>query len=210
MYTPRAFVETDLEALDRLFERDSFVTLVTAPTGAPFASHLPVIYTRNGDNVLVEGHWARVNPQTRHPGPALMIVHGPHAYISPGWYADKEQASRVPTWNYAVAHLSGSLESSEDEAFLAGIVDRLSARHESALGSDWRYEHDRQSHRSQLRGITGFRFVPERIELAFKLSQNHPLANVQGAVTGLQGLDDPQAHEVAGLMIDHLHRRTHD
>jgi len=210
MYTPRAFVETDLEALDRLFERDPFVTLVTAPAGAPFASHLPVIYTRSGDKVLVEGHWARVNPQARHPGPALMIVHGPHAYISPGWYADKEQASRVPTWNYAVAHLSGSLESSEDEAFLASIVDRLSARNEAALGSDWRYEHDRQSHRSQLRGITGFRFAPERIELTFKLSQNHPLANVQGAVAALQRLDDPQAQEVAGLMADRLQRSTHD
>ncbi|MET0893620.1 MAG: FMN-binding negative transcriptional regulator [Pseudoxanthomonas sp.] len=210
MYTPRAFVETDLEALDRLFERDPFITLVTATAGAPLASHLPVLYTRKGDKVLVEGHWARVNPQTRQPGHALMIVHGPHAYISPGWYADKEQASRVPTWNYAVGHLAGSLETSEDEAFLAGIVERLSARHESAVGSDWRYEHDRETHRSQLRGITGFRFVPECIELKFKLSQNHPVANVRGAVAGLQGLDDSQAHEVAGLMLDHLHRRTQD
>ena len=210
MYTPRAFVETDLEALDRLFERDPFVTLVTAPAGVPCASHLPVLYVREGGKVLIEGHWARVNPQARHAGTALMIVHGPHAYISPGWYADKEPASRVPTWNYAVAHLAGTLETSEDEAFLASIVDRLSARHESALGSDWRYQHDRQSHRSQLRGITGFRFVPDRIELTFKLSQNHPPANVRGAVAGLQRLDDPQAREVAGLMADHLQRRTHD
>ena len=114
MYSPRAFAETDLGELDRLLARDPFVTLVsTGVDGEPFASHLPVLYSREGDKVLIEGHWARPNPQATHGGTALMIVHGPHAYISPGWYADKEEAARVPTWNYAVAHLSwqaGSLD----------------------------------------------------------------------------------------------------
>ena len=210
MYTPNAFAETDLEALDRLLARDSFVTLITTHAEAPCASHLPVLYSRDGAAVLVEGHWARANPQTRHEGNALMIVHGPSAYVSPGWYPDKEAASRVPTWNYAVAHLAGSLEASDDEAFLASIVERLSARHETAVGSDWRYEHDRETHRRQLRGITGFRFVPQRIELKFKLSQNHPIANVRGAVAGLRGLADPQAREVAALMAERLQRRARD
>lgn len=204
MYTPRAFVETDLASLDRLLARDPFATVVTTDAGVPFASHLPVLYSRDGAAVLLEGHWARSNPQARHEGSALLIVHGPHAYISPGWYPDKEEASRVPTWNYAVAHLYGTLESSEDEAFLAGLVDRLSVRHEAAVGSDWRYEPQRATHRSQLRGITGFRFVPERIELKYKLSQNHPLANVQGAIAGLQAQADPQAHEIAALMGERL------
>ena len=210
MYTPRAFAETDLQALDGLLARDPFVTLVTTTGPAPFASHLPVLYSRDGAAVLIKGHWARANPQSRHAGPALLIVHGPHAYISPGWYADKEEASRVPTWNYAVAHLGGTLQPSNDESLLAGIVDRLSTRHESAVGSDWRYEHERPSHRSQLRGITGFRFVPENIELKFKLSQNHPVANVRGAIAGLQGRADPQAHEIAALMSDRLQQRPQD
>ncbi|MBP7657476.1 MAG: FMN-binding negative transcriptional regulator, partial [Pseudoxanthomonas sp.] len=90
MYTPRAFAETDLTGLDRLIERDAFVTLVTVADGLPFASHLPVLYARDGDRIVIEGHWARPNPQARHAGPAMVIVHGPHAYLSPGWYADKE------------------------------------------------------------------------------------------------------------------------
>ena len=89
MYTPAASAETDLAGLDRLIARDAFVTLVTVADGLPFVSHLPVLYTRDGDRVLIEGHWARPNPQARHAGSALMIVHGPHAYLSPGWYADK-------------------------------------------------------------------------------------------------------------------------
>lgn len=202
MYAPRAFVETDLAQLDALLARDPFVTLVTATDGAPQATHLPVLYRREGDRVLIEGHWARPNPQARHDGEALLIVHGPHAYVSPGWYPDKEPAHRVPTWNYAVAHLHGRLERFEDEAALADLVARTSIRFEAAAGSDWRFEPEREGHRVQLRGIVGFRFVPACIELKFKLSQNHPEANRRAVAAALAGSPDAGARAVAELMRD--------
>jgi transcriptional regulator len=109
-----------------------------------------------------------------------------------------------------VAHLSGKLEASTDETFLASIVDRLSVRHETAIGSDWRYQHEREAHRSQLRGIIGFRFVPDRIELKFKLSQNHPAANVRGAAQALREQDDLRSRDVATMMLERLDRRPPD
>ena len=136
-----------------------------------------------------------------------MIVHGPHAYVSPGWYPDKEENARVPTWNYAAAHLHGALQAFEDTESLAGVVDRLSQRFEAQAGGDWRFDHGREDHVSQLRGIVGFRFVPERIELKFKLSQNHPEANVRGAIAGLRALPGERNDEVAELMRDRLQRR---
>ena len=208
LYTPRHFAESDLAALDALFERDAFVTLVsTDENGLPFASHLPVLYRREGDRVLIEGHWARPNPQARHEVPVLMIVHGPHAYLSPGWYPDKHEAARVPTWNYAVAHLQGRLRISDDPAALADLVSRLSERYEPTVGNDWRFEAGREDHARQLRGIVAFAFEPERIELKFKLSQNHPEANVRAAAAGLQALGRPHADEIAALMLDRLARR---
>ena len=210
MYTPRAFAETDLTGLDRLIERDAFVTLVTVADGLPFISHLPVLYARDGDRIVIEGHWARPNPQARHAGPALVIVHGPHAYLSPGWYADKEEAARVPTWNYAVAHLQGTLESTEDTDQLASIVDRLSQANEARVGNDWRFEHDRDDHVRQLRGIIGFRFTVDRVELKFKLSQNHPVANVEGAAAALYRLGGEDNVAVADLMRERLAPRAGD
>lgn len=208
MYLPRTFAETDPAALDALFVRDAFVTLVsTDGEGLPFASHLPVLYRRDGDAVLVEGHWSRANPQARHAGPVLLIAHGPHAYVSPGWYPDKESAARVPTWNYAVAHLRGELETFEDPASLADLVSRLSDRHEGAVGSDWRFEPERADHAGQLRGIVGFRLRPTRIDLKFKLNQNHPVANVRGVIAGLQALGTPGDLAVADLMAAGLARR---
>ena len=208
MYTPRAFAETDLVALDRLIAGDAFVTLVTVADGVPCVSHLPVLYAREGDRIVIEGHWAKPNPQARHAGPALLIVHGPHAYLSPGWYADKEEAARVPTWNYAVAHLQGVLELTDDTAELASIVDRLSQLNEARVGNDWRFEHDRDDHVRQLRGIVGFRFTVERVELKFKLSQNHPAANVEGAAAALQQLGGEDNVAVSELMRERLARRT--
>lgn len=210
MYTPRAFAETDLTGLDRLIERDAFVTLVTVADGLPFVCHLPVLYARDGDRIVIEGHWARPNPQARHAGPALVIVHGPHAYLSPGWYADKEEAARVPTWNYAVAHLQGTLESTEDTDRLASIVDRLSQANEARVGNDWRFEHDRDDHVRQLRGIIGFRFTVDRVELKFKLSQNHPVANVEGAAAALHRLGGEDNVAVADLMRERLVPRAGD
>lgn len=209
MYTPGAFVETDLAELDKLLARDPFATLISTEAGVPHATHLPVLYSRDGDRVLIEGHWAKPNPQVKHTGDVLMIVHGPHAYISPSWYVDKEEAARVPTWNYSVAHLYGTLDVCREENFLASVVARLSQSHETAVGSDWRYEHDRADHRKQLRGIVGFRFVPDRIELKFKLSQNHPSANILGAAQALQR-QGGAAREVAALMLDRLARTPQD
>lgn len=201
MYLPRAFAETDLAQLDRLLQADPFITLVSTDVdGVPVASQLPVLYRRDGDDILVEGHWARANPQSRHQGEVLLLVHGPHAYVSPAWYPDKEAEARVPTWNYASAQLRGSLERFEDEASLADLVSRLSDRFEAQVGSDWHFEPQREDHRVQLRGIVGFRFVPRQVDLKFKLSQNHPVANRESVAAQLQGQAREHSRSIAALM----------
>ncbi|MFT4178227.1 MAG: FMN-binding negative transcriptional regulator [Thermomonas sp.] len=201
MYQPRVFVGTDLVQLDALFAADPFATLVTQDdTGAPFASHLPLLYHRDGDRVLVEGHWARPNPQARHAGDALLIVHGPHAYVSPGWYPDKLEAGRVPTWNYTVAHLRGRLDTFDDEASLGDLVARLSRHFEDTVGGDWEFDPADARQHTLLRGIVGFRFVPNRIDIKLKLSQNHPLGNRHAVIDALSSQEMDDARAVAALM----------
>jgi transcriptional regulator len=203
MYAPRAFVGTDLAQLDALFARDPFVTLLTQDAaGEPSASHLPVLYRRDGDGILIEGHWARPNPQAASADDALLIVHGPHAYVSPAWYPDKDEAGRVPTWNYAVAHLRGRIEAYEDEASLAELVARLSARFEAGIGSDWTFDPRDPRQHALLRGIVGFRFVPRQVDMKFKLSQNHPLANRRAVIAALDAREDASARAVSALMRD--------
>ncbi len=201
MYLPRAFAEHDLAHLDALIARDPFITLVTvAGDGAAQVNHLPVLYTRDGQDILLEGHWARPNPQATHVGDALAVVHGPHAYVSPSAYPDKETAARVPTWNYAVVHLHGTLETVDDTASLADLVQRLSLHFETSVGRDWRFEPGRDDHLRQLRRIIGFRLRVTRPVLKFKLSQNHPAANITAVADDLAARDDADARAVATLM----------
>jgi transcriptional regulator len=201
MYLPRAFAEDDLGRLDALVARDPFITLITIQADrSPQVSHLPVLYTRAGDDILLEGHWARPNPQARHVGDALALVHGPHAYVSPSAYPDKESAARVPTWNYAVAHLHGTLQTFDDTDALADLVQRLSVHFETSVGRDWRFEPARDDHLRQLRGIVGFRLRVTGTTLKFKLSQNHPAANIAAVAQDLDSRDDPDASAVAALM----------
>lgn len=208
MYRPSAFVETDLAALDALLTHDNFITLVTVRDGVPTISHLPVLYRREGDTIELAGHFARPNPQATHAGPATAIVHGPHAYISPNWYPDKDVQARVPTWNYAVAHLQGELRTFDDEPSLSALVSELSDRHEAAVDSDWRFEPERHEQRVQLRGIIGFRLRVDQATLAFKLSQNHPQANRVSVAAHLEALGGDDAGAVAALMRERLPHPT--
>lgn len=204
MYVPAGFASDDLARLDALVGRDPFVTLVTVDgEGMPFASHLPVLYRRDDAGIVLEGHWARPNPQWRHAGTALAIVHGPHAYVSAGWYPDKASAGRVPTWNYEAAHLRGTLETFDDADALAAVVDALSRVHEARTGGDWGFDRDDIRQTRMLAGIVGFRLRVAQVQIKRKLGQNHPRANMAAVIDRLQARGGREA-EVAAAMAQLL------
>ncbi|WP_448143042.1 FMN-binding negative transcriptional regulator [Stenotrophomonas bentonitica] len=201
MFIPADFVETDLAWLDRLLERDAFVTVVTTGSdGLPQVTLLPVVYRRDGQEILIEGHWARPNPQAGHAGPALLLVRGPHGYVSPGWYPDKDAQARVPTWNYAAAELRGTLEPVTDPDALIDMLDRLSAKYEAQVGGDWNLLPIEPRQRRMLAGIIGFRFRAQQVQVKLKLSQNHPEANQHSVIDALSALDSLPSHELAQWM----------
>lgn len=53
MYVPEHFKEADLARLDWLVSHDAFGTLVSTVDGAPFASHLPVLYRRENSRIVL-------------------------------------------------------------------------------------------------------------------------------------------------------------
>ena len=76
--------------------------------GPPAATLMPVLW--RGDRLVA--HMAKANEHWRSivdGMPALVIVTGPEAYISPSWYPSKAEHGRVvPTWNYLAVHLTGN------------------------------------------------------------------------------------------------------
>lgn len=201
MFTPREFSATDLQWLDALFARDAFITLLTpGADGLPELTRLPVLYRREGSQIELSGHWALANPQSRHNGAAKVLVDGPHGYVSAGWYPDKEAQSRVPTWNYAAAELRGTLERFDDPAALAELLAATSAVFDAGVGQAWQFDAQHPPHQRLLRGIVGFRFQVQHVQLKLKLSQNHPVANQQAVIAALEQLPSPPSHELAQWM----------
>lgn len=210
MYLPEAFKTSDLRELDRLAAYSAFATLISQVDGAPFASHLPVLYHRatgEAGEVRLSGHWARANPQWRQieGQRALLILHGPHAYISPRWYLEPEK--NVPTWNYAVAHVYGQVRVTQDTDELARIVTMLSEQYEAGARTPWRFQDAGEAGKTRLKAIVGFELVAQEIQLKLKLGQNHAAGNARAAIEGLRGEGTGESAEVAAWMEGLLNQR---
>lgn len=207
MYLPDPFKAEDLRVLDRLAAHDAFATVFSQVNGAPFASHLPVLYRRAEGQVTLTGHWARANPQWREieGQRVLLILHGPHAYISPRWYV--EPSKNVPTWNYAVAHVSGRVRVIHEVEELGCIVTALSAQYEAGSAKPWRFEDTGEGGRARLKAIVGFELTADDIQVKLKLGQNHIEGNVQGAIAGLRAVDSAESRQIADWMEETLEQR---
>ena len=207
MYNPPHFATTDPTWLDWLAEHHPFGTLISQHEGAPLASHLPVLYQRKDNQVVLTGHWARPNPQWHQieGQPVMFIFNGPHAYISPRWYADSSK--QVPTWNYVAAHVYGKVRLVHEGDELEQIVTSLAQKFESGTTVPWTLAGSDPANRSRLKGIVGFELRSVSIQVKLKLNQNHPVANVAGAILGLRNTGSEEAAAVAALMQKELDRR---
>jgi transcriptional regulator len=116
---------TDPEVVRRLIAENPWATLISTNGEELVASHYPVLLDDREDGRLaVVTHVGRPDDQVHGVGPEemLLIVAGPHGYISPSWYS--EHGVRAPTWNFSVAHCYGVPEILDDAENLA-VLTRL-------------------------------------------------------------------------------------
>lgn len=201
VYLPPAFTETRTEVLLAHIERHDFGLLVSRGAGGLIASQIPFLVAHRDGALVLQGHLARANPQAAEldgPGEALAIFAGPHAYISPSWYA---AGPAVPTWNYAAVHAYGAARAIADPTWLRDLVRRLSERHEAREPRPWRMQDLPEPYvASMLNGIVGVEIAVERLEGKFKLSQNRPAGDRPRIIAALDARDDAQSRGVAHLM----------
>lgn len=203
MFVPPHFEETRVEALAALIGAHPFGTLVTLGADGLNANHIPFLLDREpAPNGTLIGHVARTNPVWRDfdPNvPALVVFRGADGYITPSWYPTKQRTGKVvPTWNYAAVHAYGRLRIVEDAARLRAIVERLTARHESARSQPWAVSDAPAEYIDQmLRGIVGVEIPVQRFVGKWKVSQNRDRADRDGVVEGLRERGDPAADELA-------------
>lgn len=168
-----SFAMTDIAELRRVIDLNPWMTLVSATEDGLVASHYAVLLDDDRDDLTIVGHVGKPDDAIHGLGTRelLVVVQGPHGYISPGWYGDE---AAVPTWNFVSVHLSGVPEVLSAEENLR-VLDRLVARFESGMPDPrmlWERPNDEEYVRRLERGTVGFRLTPTKVVAKRKLSQN--------------------------------------
>lgn len=206
MYNPSAFAVDSSPEIVAALRRISFGHLVTH--GSELASTaLPFVV--DDELTAVRAHFARANPQWKdsHGAPAMLIVPGSDAYVSPQWYPSKAEHGRVvPTWNYELVHLHGTIEIHDEPDWKLRLVSDLTDQHEQMVDPAdgdraWRVSDAPERFvAGQLNAIVGVQLDITRVEAKRKLSQNRSDPDRHGAAAGLAASDGHRARDVAAMM----------
>lgn len=170
LYKPKDFNAPGTAESLKLMTQNPFATLISSSLDSQAVSHLPLIINDPNEQKLnLLGHLAKANPHSRLLKSATShtaIFHGPHAYISPAWY--KPSPDNVPTWNYAVVHISGKIAiiNDRDQAY-----ERLQHLVET-FDKEWTLNLADQDRDEMLNQIVIFTMSIDTLDGKFKLSQN--------------------------------------
>lgn len=184
MYIPAHFAASAADAYD-LLRAHPLGALVHLHDGGLDANHLPwELETPEHAPSRLIGHIARANPlatQLQDGAQVLVIFQAEQGYISPNWYPSKHAThQQVPTWNYRVVHVHGTVRLHDDKKWVLGVVGKLTRTHEARMqnalaheAGPWKIKDAQADYlERQLGHIVGIEVQITRIEAKFKLSQN--------------------------------------
>jgi transcriptional regulator len=186
LYVPKAHVVEDRAFLHDFMDEYAFGDLVTtAPTLR--ITHIPTFLQRAmGRYGTVFGHISAQNPQRAAfdgSHQAVIVFRGPHGYISPAWYANKRA---VPTWNFAVVHVSGRPKPIEGPEATRALLARLIKKFEARSGTSYDFDALPADYvAGMMKGIVPFSMEIEAIEGKFKLGQERSPGDRDGVLAHL-------------------------
>lgn len=196
-HTP-IYVLTDENEVKRLIRENPWATIVSNTAKGLVASHYPVVLEETAEGISLVSHVGRPDEQLHELGQheVLVIIAGPHGYISPSWYGNDEF---VPTWNHVTAHLYGVPEIlSDDENFR--VLDELVDLFEQRMPNPVSLDLDESQARRIAKGTVGMRLQVTRFDARLKLSQNKEPEVFDRIVAALEGDGPYSSAELAAEM----------
>lgn len=184
-HTPH-YLLTDPAEVKRLIRRNPWMTYVSpAATGLVASHYATLLEETDDDSIVLVSHFGRPDEVAHELGQheVLVVVQGPHGYISPNWYAEGDF---VPTWNHVTAHLYGVPEILSDEEnfrVLGELVDHFEKRMPHPVSLDI----DLDKAARIARGTVGLRLRVTRFEARAKLSQNKTPEVREAIIAALSG-----------------------
>jgi transcriptional regulator len=168
-HTPH-YLMTDPAEVARLIRANPWATYVSSTANGLVASHYPTLLEEDADGLTILSHFGRPDDALHELGQheLLVIVQGPHDYVSASWYPEGEI---VPTWNHVTAHLYGVpeiLSAEENFAVLSALTEHFEGRFEGGRSLSM----DVETARRVAKGTVGLRMRVTRFDARAKLSQN--------------------------------------
>jgi transcriptional regulator len=199
VYIPEHFRVRDHETAIAFMRANPFAILISQTDEGPFATHLPLAVHQNEDKLILRGHVAKANPHWQYlesQPQALVIFHGPHAYVSTTNY---ETPENVPTWNYGAVHAYGKARVFSEPEQLLLVLHDLIGRFEARYAEQWAGL--REAYRQRmLSHIVGFEIAVTKLEAKFKLSQNRAKQEQENVIASLSTSNDTTISGTARLM----------
>lgn len=169
-----------------LVRRHPFATIISRQLEV---TATPIFFESDGNQDTLVGHMHRANAHAASLAkgdPALAVCIGPHAYVSPSWYVDRPT---VPTWNYVMAIVRGTIEPIDDETGQLAVLRRSTEILERHFERPWTIEDAPEGRVAQLLPRTrSFRIHVESIDGITKLSQTHPPGDRTRVIDGLRSV----------------------
>jgi transcriptional regulator len=206
VYLPLPFEESRIDVLHALMRAHPLATLLTLDESGIVANHVPVDAVPSPAPLgVLRGHVARANPVWRKHSAeqsVLAIFQGPQAYVSPSLYPTKAATGEVvPTWDYAVVHVRGTLRFIHDAEWLHALVTKLTDAHEAPRDAPWKLADAPPAYvEKMLKAIVGFEFSIVSLTGKWKVSQNRDSADRKGVISGLRASSDPDSREIAEML----------
>jgi transcriptional regulator len=187
LYVPKSFAIEEPEMLAFL-ESVGVGHVVTHAAAGLSSSFVPLLLDRSSG--AIRGHLSRGNDHWRaivNGTDALVLVTGVDAYISPSFYPTKsDTGSVVPTWNYELVQVHGTVRIVDDADYCEGVVRALTTHHEASFSEPWSVDDAPRDYIDKmLSAIVGIEITITGISGKRKLSQNRPDVDRLGVIRGL-------------------------
>jgi transcriptional regulator len=178
------YAVADAQVVRLLIAENPWATLVSQTEAGIVASHCPVLLDDRSDELAVVTHVGRPDDELHSFGSTemLLIVCGPHGYISPSWYPGC--ATSVPTWNFSAAHCYGIpeiLDAEENLRVLTRLVEHFERHVDSPVALD------RVLGARLAAGTVGLRLAITRFVCKVKMSQNKDTQTPRQVLEALRG-----------------------
>lgn len=205
MFIPRMFKQDNIENLLQLMEQYPFATLISHSETGIDATHLPMFVVQKADKYYLKAHIAKANPlwkSVKNGSDVLITFHGPNCYISPNHYPTKKQTGKaVPTWNYVVVQVKGTMSFIHDSEWIFNAIETLTNIHESGQSQPWSISDAPDEYiQKMIPAIVGIEIEVTSIIGQWKLSQNQPQVNQDGVIEALSQSTDSNITKIAAMI----------